>query len=125
MQTLFRISALLTVIALVSLPILAADNTVKQVNAKNICFINKTRFQRTLKSVKVDGKTYYGCCDDCLAKLKDDPQTRMAVDPVSGKEIDKATAVIGADRNGKIYFFENRENLKKFRVPAETVPTGL
>ena len=124
MQYLNRVFAVLVLIALVSLPVLAASDGVKQVNSKNICFINKSRFNHNLKSVEVDGKKYYGCCPDCLAKLKDDASSRMDVDPLSGKQVDKATAVIGVDKNGKIYFFENIENLKKFKVPA-AVPTGL
>jgi YHS domain-containing protein len=126
MQTLSRVFALLVVAALVSLPVMAASDGVKQVNPKSICFLHKTRFPHPLKSVEVDGKKYYGSSKDCLAKLKDDPSARMDVDPVSGKPVDKAAAVIGVDKAGKIYFFENQENMKKFRVPAASaVPTGL
>src|SRR5579883_3039699 len=113
-----RICAVLVLVALVSLPIFAASDGVKQLNAKNVCFMNKTRFNHSLKSVEVDGKKYYGCCPDCLDKLKSDPAARMDTDPVSGKQVDKATAVIGVDKNGKIYFFENLDNLKKFKVPG-------
>jgi YHS domain-containing protein len=122
-MTLARCLAALAVISLVSLPILAASDELKPVSPKHICFINKTRFDRTLKSVVVDGKTYYACCDDCVAKLKEDPEARVAIDPVSGKEVDKAAAVIGVDKNGKVYFFENRENMKRFRAPSD-LPTG-
>jgi YHS domain-containing protein len=123
MKNLTRCLALLALIAIVSSPILAAADLLKQVNPKNACFINKTRFNRTLKSVVVDGKKYFGCCDDCLAQLRDDPQARIAMDPVSGKSIDKAGAVIGVDKDGKVYFFENRENMRRFRPPSG-IPTG-
>jgi YHS domain-containing protein len=33
---------------------------------------------------------------------------------VSGKEVDKSTAVIGAAPDGKVYYFENAEDLKAF-----------
>jgi YHS domain-containing protein len=46
------------------------------------------------------------------------PTTGVAIDPVSGKEVDKAEAVIGIDKAGNVYFFQSEENLKKFRVPA-------
>ena len=124
MQFLTRGFAVLIVIALVAMPVLAASDGVKQINAKNVCFMNLKRFDRTLKSVEVNGKRYYGCCSDCLAQLKDNAERRMAVDPVSGAKIDKADAVIGMDKNGNIYFFENTNNLHKFRVPATAVPTG-
>ena len=46
------------------------------------------------------------------------PTTGVAIDPVSGKEVDEAEAVIGIDKAGNVYFFQSEENLKKFRVPA-------
>jgi YHS domain-containing protein len=33
---------------------------------------------------------------------------------VSGKRVDKSTAVIGAAPDGKVYYFENAEDLKAF-----------
>jgi YHS domain-containing protein len=90
---------------------------VKQVDAKFVCFINKQRFDKPQTPVVVDGKTYYGCCESCAKTLKEDPRSRVAIDPVSGKEVDKATAVIGADKAGTIYFFESVKHLKRFRVP--------
>ena len=123
-----RLSALLVSAAFLSIPLLAAEGErVKQVNPKNICFVNKTRFIRTLESVKVDGRAHYGCCKDCLTKLVEDPNARLETDPVSGNPVDKAVAVIGVDKDGKIYFFESKENLRKFRTPAKSeaaIPTG-
>jgi len=125
MALLNRLVGLPTALAILSLtiPLSAAPKTgegerVKQVEAKYVCFINKQRFDKPQMPVVVDGKTYFGCCQTCAQTLTDDPKSRLDVDPVSGKEVDKATAVIGADKNGKVYFFENVENLKKFRVPV-------
>jgi YHS domain-containing protein len=83
-------------------------------------------FETPQTAVLVDGKRYYGCCAECVKQLAEDPKSRAAVDPVSKKELDKADAVIGVDKAGNIYFFENQGNLKKFRVPAGVppVPTG-
>jgi YHS domain-containing protein len=120
MKLAIRLLSLMIVTALVSALVLAAENGVKQVGAKHICFITKKRFDRTLKSVTVEGKNYYGCCDDCLAKLTNDPSSRKDIDPVTGAEVDKAAAFIGMDRNGNVYFFESLENLKNFRVPIAT-----
>jgi YHS domain-containing protein len=68
--------------------------------------------------VELEGKTYYGCCEMCKAKIKNNPQSREATDPVSGKKVDKAEAVIGASADGNIYYFESEENLAEFNPSA-------
>ena len=50
---------------------------------------------------------------------KTDPSSRMAIDPVSGNEVDKATCIIGADASGNTFYFENEENLMAYQPPAE------
>ncbi|HVP00319.1 MAG TPA: hypothetical protein VMT15_19745 [Bryobacteraceae bacterium] len=108
--------------AMVATPALAASGgeKVKEVNAKYVCFINKKHFDSPQKEVVVNGKKYYGCCDMCVKQLNEDAKSRMATDPVSGKEVDKADAKIGIDKAGNVYFFENEGNLKKFRVSSQT-----
>ena len=69
--------------------------------------------------VSVEGRTYYACCEMCQNQLRDDPSTRTAIDPVSGNKVDKAAAVVGVDKAGKVYFFESVKNLNGFRVPAK------
>ena len=86
----------------------------KQVESKYVCMVTNQLYDKEQIPVSVDGKTYYGCCQMCEAKLKEDPSSRMATDPVSGKEVDKSTAVIGASPDGKVYYFENAEDLKAF-----------
>ena len=49
----------------------------------------------------------------CKTALAKDAAKRVAVDPVSGKEVDKAKAVIGAQEDGRVFYFESEENLKK------------
>jgi len=86
----------------------------KQVESKYVCMVTNQLYDKEQIPVAVDGKTYYGCCQMCEAKLKEDPSSRMATDPVSGKEVDKSTAVIGAAPDGKVYYFENAEDLKAY-----------
>ena len=50
----------------------------------------------------------------CEAKIKNSPESRVAIDPVSGNEVDKATAVIGAAPDGKVFYFESEENLVQY-----------
>jgi YHS domain-containing protein len=105
--------------AVLAAPVFAAssDEKVKKTDAKYVCFMNKQHFDSPQKKVEVNGKTYYGCCEHCLEQLKD-PKSHLATDPVSGKQVDMADAVIGYDKSGKVYFFENNANLKKFRVAS-------
>lgn len=112
--------------AMLAIPVLAASSgeKLKQVDAKYACFITKKHFNKPQNEVVVNGKKYYGCCEDCTKRLAEDPTSRVAVDPVSGKEVDKADAVIGVDKAGNVYFFENSANLRKYRVPSTSAPTG-
>lgn len=90
------------------------------VEAKYVCMINNQRFNKEQIPVEVEGRTYYGCCEMCKGKLGGDPQSRVAVDPVSGKEVDKAKAVIGANADGAVFYFENAENLKRYKADTKS-----
>lgn len=91
-----------------------ADSWLKPVEAKNVCMMNDKVFDKEQMAVEVEGKTYYGCCPMCKEMLNKDASKRTAIDPVSKKPVDKATAVIGADPHGMTYYFENEENLQAF-----------
>jgi YHS domain-containing protein len=90
------------------------DGALVVVETKYVCMINNQRFAKEQIPVVVAGKTYYGCCEMCKAALKNKPSNRVAVDPVSGKQVDKAKAVIGADSSDRVVYFESMENLKKY-----------
>ena len=61
-------------------------------------------------------KKYYGCCQMCKGKLVANLASRKSIDPVSGKQVDKATSVVAATNNGNIYYFENGRNLNIFNA---------
>lgn len=52
----------------------------------------------------------------CKGKLKNNLASRISIDPVSGKQVDKATSIIGAAGNGSVYYFENEKNLNIFNA---------
>lgn len=112
-------------IAFISLPALAQETNstpvLKEVEAEYVCMVNDTLFEKPQIPVQVGEKTYYGCCAGCVAALQNDDAIRVGIDPVSGAEVDKTEAVIGADADYKVYYFENTENLKSYKVstPAD------
>ena len=116
MKTLF----LTLIAAFIALPAFAADKPIatddwmKPVEAKMVCMVNNKAFDKEQIATQVDGKTYYGCCPMCKGMLEKDAAQRSANDPVSGKTVDKASAVIGSDSDGNTYYFENQDNFKKF-----------
>jgi YHS domain-containing protein len=86
-----------------------------KVESKKVCMLNDKAFDKDQIPVVVGGRTYYGCCEMCKKALTEKAELRTAVDPVSGKKVDKSTAVIGAKPDGTTLYFENDENLKTFQ----------
>ena len=78
-----------------------------KVEAKRVCMVNDTVFPRDQIPVEVAGRPYFGSCDMCKGRLAQDDAVRSSVDPVSGKTVDKATAIIGAAADGKVRYFES------------------
>ena len=95
------------------------EESLVQVEAKYVCMINNQVFDKEQIAIEVENRTYYGCCAMCKDKLRNDAKSRVATDPVSGKKVDKAKAVIGASSDGKVFYFENAENLKKFKAGSK------
>lgn len=90
----------------------ATKALVTPVETDKVCMVNNQYFGTPQIPVEVDGRTYYGCCEGCKATLAGDPKARTAVDPVSGKPVDKAVAYIGAYPDGRVLYFGNAANLK-------------
>lgn len=87
-----------------------------RVEAKYVCMgmAEGRLFNREMIPVKIGDRTYYGCCDVCEQRLKEDPKIRMAFDPVSGNRVDKATAVLGALPDGTVLYFENENTFARY-----------
>lgn len=100
------------VVALCAGPALAEP--LKHVAAKRVCMVNNTVFPKDQIPVKVEGKTYFGCCEMCKGRLASDVSLREATDPVSGKPVDKAKAVIGAQPDGKVLYFESEKTFTAY-----------
>ncbi len=88
---------------------------VRVADPSSVCMVNDQYMETPQIPVIVGGKTYFGCCQMCEAKLKNNAAVRSAVDPTSLRAVDKATAVIGRDASGKVFYFENEQTLAKFK----------
>lgn len=86
----------------------------RKVETVNVCMVNNEDMGKPQIPVKVGDQTYYGCCKMCVGTLNNDRKARYAADPVSGKEVDKAKAVIGAKPNGEVLYFESEKTFQAF-----------
>jgi YHS domain-containing protein len=86
----------------------------QRVETKKVCMVNNQVFEKDQIPVTVEGKTYYGCCEMCKERLSKDAAIRSAIDPVTGKPVDKATAVIAALPDGKVLYFESEKTLEQY-----------
>ncbi len=113
-----RIAAALAAIVAMSLTfVVSASEPAKKlvkVESKQVCMINEQFMEKDQILVEIDGKMYYGCCAMCVEKLNKAEKSRFSVDPLSGKKVDKALAVIGADEDFNVYYFENEKNLEEW-----------
>lgn len=80
-----------------------------------ICMVTNRYLGTVQIPVSVEGRTYYGCCSGCAAKLQGDHSLRLAKDPVTGREVDKARSVPGRLPDGRVLYFESAETLSRFR----------
>jgi YHS domain-containing protein len=117
-----RLLNILTVflgIFIVAGPALAAES-LKVVENEKVCMVTDMYFGKKQIPVAQGGKTYYGCCENCKETLSKDAKARTAVDPVSGRKVDKATAVIAARGDNSVVYFESKKTLEQYSKNASS-----
>ncbi len=95
---------------------LAWAGTLQRVEPRRVCMVNDRVYEKDQIPVEVDGRTYFGCCEMCKERLSRDAAVRAAVDPVSGAKVDKARAVVAADADGRVLYFESEETLARYEA---------
>ena len=80
-----------------------------------VCMVNDQVMGRPQIPITVDGRTYYGCCENCKKRLAEDQTARLAKDPVTGAMVDKSAAVIGQDPSGRVFYFASEDNLRAYK----------
>jgi len=98
----------------VSRPAAATSSLTRVSDPSLVCMINNRFMGSAQIPVPVAGKTYYGCCAGCKAKLESDPGARTALDPVTQKAVDKAQAVLGQTNTGEVLYFENDQTFASY-----------
>ena len=86
----------------------------KLVDPSIVCMVNDAVMGKAQIPVKHDGKTYYGCCEGCVEKIKTMRSARYAADPVTGRAVDKAKAVILEGPAGEALYFESLDTAGKY-----------
>lgn len=100
-------------------PVAASPGQLTRVEQRDqVCMVNDQFMGRPQIPVEVEGRTYFGCCAMCKGRLAQERATRVAIDPVSGQEVDKARAVIAQDSSGKVTYFENEANFAAYTGPS-------
>jgi YHS domain-containing protein len=98
-------------------PAARPSNGLTVVRERNyVCMVNDQFMGREQIPVTIGEQTYYGCCPMCKDRLASDASLRTAKDPVSGKAVDKASAVIGQAPSGNVLYFESEATLAAYRL---------
>lgn len=85
----------------------------RRVSADQVCMRSNRFLGKPQLSTEVEGRAYFGCCAGCTRGLSADAAARTATDPVTGRPVDKATAVIGARPDGRVVYFESDETFAR------------
>lgn len=115
MKHLMKFFSLFLITSLFVTGFASAKTKLQIVENKKVCMVTNMVFPRDQIPVSHEGKTYYGCCENCKKTLSEDSNARTAIDPISKKTIDKATSVIAAQADGSVVYFENRKTYEKFK----------
>lgn len=95
----------------------AASGITRVDDVSQVCMVTNQYMGVAQIPVEVEGKTYFGCCEMCKARLANEPETRTAKDPVTGEAVDKATAVIARGPANKILYFASADTMARYRMP--------
>jgi YHS domain-containing protein len=81
-----------------------------------VCMVNDQFMNKPQIPVEVAGKTYFGCCPMCKEKLEQQATARISKDPVTGEPVDKATAVMAQDADGRVQYFASEQTLSAYNA---------
>lgn len=97
------------------IPVEVGEN--EQVPNELVCMVNDAFMGIEQIPVEADGKIYYGCCQMCVTKIKENQDNvRYGIDPYTQEKVDKSEAFITL-KPGKgkaVLYFDSEENMKAY-----------
>ena len=84
------------------------------IKPSEVCMVNDAVMAKPQISVPFEGKIYYGCCEGCVGRLQGERAMRFSKDPLTGREVDKATAFILSGPKGEALYFESSKTARKY-----------
>lgn len=91
-----------------------ATQWLKRVNLEEVNMVTNRFIGSKQAIVTIDGKTYFSTGEGYASTLRQNAAARVAVDPLTSKKIDKATAVAYADASGRVFYFESEGSFRDF-----------
>ncbi|WP_456421648.1 hypothetical protein [Lutibacter sp.] len=88
-----------------------------KLKSSEVCYVNNAFMRAEQIPVMVEGKIYYGCCEGCVDKLKNNlGGVRYSTDPLTGEKVDKATAyiVLKPNSTSDVLYFASEKNYNEF-----------
>ncbi len=89
----------------------------EQIPNELVCMVNDAFMGIEQIPVEADGKTYYGCCQMCVSKIKENTDNvRYATDPYSGEKVNKADAfiVFKPGQKAAVFYFASEGNYNAY-----------
>lgn len=88
-----------------------------------VCSVGNQIEFANLKKLNINDKTYWVCCDQCKARLENNINLRLAIDPFSKNMINKSNAVIIQNPKAirKVMYFESMDNFLKYRALKKNI----
>ncbi len=89
----------------------------EQIPNELVCMVNDAFMGIEQIPVEANGKTYYGCCQMCVSKIRENTDNvRYATDPYSGEKVNKADAfiVIKPGQKTAVLYFDSEGNYNAY-----------
>ena len=91
-----------------------SEAKLKIIDSSHTCMGSNQAQKKAQDFAEVEGKRYYGCSKMCIVNLEQNPTYRYGIDPVSGRRVDKANAIVAARPSGERLYFESEETFRAF-----------